>query len=122
MAELGAGAAGGAHRIVDRLLRVAAGCTLEEMMGELGEMALEAPRVGRVERLERLADAPVQSRSLRGAELFIEGLANEGVGEAEGSLGRLGEKLRRHCARELVAEHRRLGADHLGQRLEVKLP
>src|SRR5881227_1382607 len=84
----------GPNRIVDRLLHLADRGGLAEVVGELGQMALEPSRVGGIEILERLGYAAVESRALRSAQLLVERLANEGVGEAVAAGGRLGEQLR----------------------------
>ncbi len=69
----------GAQRVLDRLVQIATRGGLAEVVGELTEMRFE---LGRVERLDHLRDAAVQAQATRGADLLVERLADQRVGEA----------------------------------------
>src|SRR5438093_812513 len=69
----------GTPGVVDRLLDVAAAPGFDEVMGQLRELRLAHPAGGA---LEGLADLAMQVGAAGGAELGVEGLADEGVHEA----------------------------------------
>ena len=68
----------GALGVVDRLGEVAARGRLEEVVGELAEPLFD---VSAADLLDREADALVEGGALRRAELLVEGVAHQGVGE-----------------------------------------
>ena len=71
-----------AHRVVDRLRELARGRRDEEVVRELGDVRLG---IGGVELLEREPDGAVQEAAALRAEVVVERLADEAVGEAVGA-------------------------------------
>ena len=90
VAELAAGLIAGPLGVVDRLLRVAGTGSLVEVVGQLRQAAVGPPRLLRVDLLQGGRDAAVQGGSLGGAQLFVEGLPDQGMGEAVAAVAAAG--------------------------------
>jgi len=76
--KLGHRVLAGAHRVVDRLAKLAGAGGLEVMVGQLGEVRLG---IGGVQLLERVGDLAVESHAAGGRDVAVERLADQRVGE-----------------------------------------
>ena len=115
------GTVAGPHRVVDGLLDIAsAERALEEVVGQLGQMALGPARA---HCFERVADLTVQRRAPAGRQLLVERLADETMGEhvpARRTVELLDDLCRGRLVEHLEQLHRR-DVEHALQEVELEL-